>query len=55
MQPANSKPISRRQFLSTTAAGAAVIAGAPAAITASKTDSTLVIGDGDYKYQIVHE
>src|SRR5262249_6582004 len=47
--------ISRRQFLSAAAASAAAIAGAPAVITASKTDSKVIVGEGDYKYEIVHE
>jgi hypothetical protein len=55
MSSARSSSISRRQFLSTAAAGAAVIAGAPAVITASKTDSKIILGEGDYKYEIVHE
>src|SRR5262245_28713781 len=55
MSSARDDSISRRQFLSTAAAGAAVIAGAPAVITASKTDSKVIVGEGDYKYEIVHE
>jgi hypothetical protein len=55
MSSARSVSISRRQFLSTAAAGAAVIAGAPAVVTASKTDSKVLVGEGDYKYEIVHE
>jgi hypothetical protein len=55
MKIARDKSISRRQFIASAAAGAAVIAGAPAVITASKTDSTTIVGEGDYKYEIVHE
>src|SRR5436190_245565 len=55
MKSAASGSVSRREFLTTAAAGAAVIAGAPAVITASKTDSQKIIGEGDYKYEIVHE
>lgn len=47
-------PVSRRQFLSTTAAGAAIAIGAPAVVTASKTDSQVIIGEGDYKYEVTH-
>ena len=45
----------RRQFISTAAAGTAAVLGAPAVLTASKTDSTLILGEGDYKYEVVHE
>ena len=55
MNSAFSGSISRREFLTTTAAGAAAIVAAPAVITASKTDSQKIIGEGDYKYEIVHE
>ncbi len=46
----NSRSISRRQFLSTAAAGAAAVMAAPAVITASKTDSTIILGQGDHKF-----
>ena len=45
----------RRQFLSTAAVGTAAVLGAPAVLTASKTDSTLILGEGDYKYEVIHE
>lgn len=45
--------VSRRQFLSTTTLGAAALA-APHVITASKTESQIVIGEGDYKYEVLH-
>jgi hypothetical protein len=55
LKSANPASISRRQFITTAAAGAAVLAGAPAVITASKTDSKVIVGEGDYKYEIIHE
>ncbi|MGE5191165.1 MAG: twin-arginine translocation signal domain-containing protein [Deltaproteobacteria bacterium] len=55
MSSARSGSISRRQFMARAAAGTAVIAGAPAVMTASKTDSTIIVGEGDYKYEIVHD
>src|SRR5262249_44150182 len=51
----NSRSISRRKFLSTAAAGAAAVVAAPAVITAGKTDSKTIVGEGDYKYEIIHE
>ena len=45
---------SRRQFLSTAAAGGALIAGAPLAFTASRTSDEVIIGEGDFKYRIRH-
>jgi hypothetical protein len=50
-----SNSISRREFLTTAAAGAAAIVAAPAVITASKTDTRIIVGEGDYKYEITHE
>lgn len=45
---------SRRQFLSASAAGAAVILAAPAVATASRTFSEIIIGEGDYRYRVHH-
>jgi DNA-binding beta-propeller fold protein YncE len=47
--------VSRRQFLTTTAAGTLAVVGAPAVLTASKTDSTLMLGEGNYKYEVTHD
>lgn len=57
--------ITRRRFLaSSTAASAAVVAAqlnapllsaAPAAITESKTDSEIILGEGDYRYRVSHD
>ena len=47
--------VSRRQFLSTTAAGTLAVVGAPAVLTASKTDSKPILGEGDYKYEVIHD
>src|SRR6187401_695423 len=48
---------SRRQFLSTATAAAAgaVILGAPTILTASKTESRLVVGEGEHKFEVYHE
>jgi len=46
--------ISRRRFIASTAAGAAVTLVAPAITTASKTDSKVIVGQGDYKYEVSH-
>lgn len=55
MPAARSDSMSRRRFLSSAAAGAAAIVAAPAVITASKTDSKVIVGDGDYKFETVHD
>lgn len=47
--------LNRREFLTATAAGAAIITGAPAVLTAQKSDGPLIVGDGDYKYEVIHE
>lgn len=47
--------VSRRAFLGTVAASSAVLLGAPAVVTASKTDSQpLIVGEGDYRYEVQH-
>ena len=53
-QPRHQKA-SRREFLSTAAAGATAVLAAPAVLVASKSDSKLIVGEGDYKYEVVHE
>jgi hypothetical protein len=45
--------IRRREFLRA-AAGAAAVAATPTILTAKKTDSPLVIGSGEYKYEVLH-
>jgi hypothetical protein len=47
--------LSRRQFLSTTAVGTLAALAAPAIVTASKTDSKLIVGEGDYKFELIHD
>ncbi len=46
---------SRRQFLSTAAAAGVVILGAPTILTASKTESRLVVGEGEHKFEVYHD
>ena len=45
---------SRRQFLASSALGAAAIVAAPAVATASRTSSEVIIGEGEYKYRVNH-
>ncbi|MDP1797467.1 MAG: twin-arginine translocation signal domain-containing protein [Planctomycetaceae bacterium] len=47
--------LSRREFLVTSAAATAAIVGAPAVITAQKSDKPLIVGEGDYRYEVQHE
>ncbi|MCH9724784.1 MAG: twin-arginine translocation signal domain-containing protein [Planctomycetes bacterium] len=51
-----SKPSqTRRDFLKTTAAGTtAAFLGAPAIHAGTKTDSRIVLGSGDYQYEVTH-
>ena len=46
--------LSRRRFLATSALGTAATLTAPAILTASKTDSRIVLGEGDYRYEVSH-
>lgn len=50
----NEKPASRRRFLSTAAAGAAILSAAPMALTASRTSDEVIIGEGQYTYRVRH-
>jgi hypothetical protein len=45
--------IRRREFLQI-AAGAAAVAAAPTILTAKKTSSPVVLGDGENKYEVLH-
>lgn len=49
------KTTSRRQFLSTAAAGATFLTAAPMALTASRTSEEVILGAGEYQYRIVHD
>jgi hypothetical protein len=49
------RSLSRRDFLSASVAGAAAIAGAPLVLTASKTGTPMTIGEGDYRYEVLHD
>jgi hypothetical protein len=48
-----SSTIRRRDFLQL-AAGTAGLLGLPSIVTAKKTDSPVILGDGDYKYEVTH-
>ena len=55
----SSKSVSRRQFLATSALTTSAIAAgaalaAPGIVTASKTNSEVILGEGDYRYQVMH-
>ncbi len=45
----------RRVFLTQTAAATALSIAAPAVITASKSDSKIIVGQGDYRFEIQHD
>lgn len=45
----------RRQFLATSAIGSLAFLAAPAVLTARKSDSKLIVGQGDYKYEVIHD
>lgn len=46
--------VNRRRFIKTTTATAAALA-APTVLTAKKSDSPLVVGEGEHRYEIVHD
>jgi len=55
MDQRDQRAISRRNFLAATAAGATATLAAPAIITASKSDSRVIIGKGDFRYEVLHQ
>jgi anaerobic selenocysteine-containing dehydrogenase len=46
--------LSRREFVKSAAAGAAAVIAAPTIVTAAKTDSQVVVGTGDHRYEAIH-
>lgn len=46
--------VSRRRFLQATAATSAVALAAPGIVTAKKTDGSVVVGQGEYRYEVDH-
>ncbi|QDU95193.1 NHL repeat-containing protein [Lignipirellula cremea] len=54
MKPRPAASLTRREFVGAGLAGAAVLAG-PSILTASKTDSQVILGEGDYRYQVHHD
>ena len=47
--------VSRRQFLATAAAGSAALVGAPTILTAKKTNSPTVVGEGEHRFEVQHD
>lgn len=47
--------VGRRKFLTAGAAAAALTLAAPRIVTASKTDSDLIMGEGDHRYRVHHD
>lgn len=54
MDRSHAASFSRRQFLQTAAASTAAVVAAPAIRAASKTDSTVIVGEGDYRFEVEH-
>lgn len=54
MSRSASRP-TRRSFLKSAAAGGAMLAGAPAVITAAKTEKALIVGEGEHRYEVRHD
>ncbi len=54
MSRTNRRSVSRRQFLAHTAMGAAALA-APAVVTADKTGARSIVGDGDHRFEAIHD
>ncbi len=54
MPQSSENGISRRRFLAAAAAATTVSMTVPAIATASKTDSKMIVGQGDYRYEVQH-
>ena len=46
---------SRRQFIQSTAVGVATAVVAPAVITAAKSDTRIILGEGDHQFEVNHD
>lgn len=55
MSTSRSESLTRREFIQTSAAVTASVIAAPAIATASKTDSQIILGEGDYRYEVLHD
>lgn len=55
MQRRIHRSLTRRGFLARSAAGVAAGLAAPALVTARKSDSQVIVGEGDYRYEIQHD
>lgn len=55
MKPSRHRLLSRRNFLAAAAAGATACLAAPAVVTADKSGSRKVIGQGDHQFQVLHD
>ena len=50
----NPSKISRRRFMKSASVASVAIAAAPSILTAKKTDSATIIGEGEFKYEVQH-
>ncbi len=50
----NQSEFTRRRFLETSLVGTAATLAAPAIVTARKTDSSPIVGSGEYQYEVQH-
>jgi hypothetical protein len=55
MRQSRRSTMSRRRFLGAAAAGSAALVTAPRVLTAKKTDGPLVVGEGEYRFEVQHD
>jgi hypothetical protein len=55
MSQSQHRSVSRREFLATTATATAATIAAPAAIVASKTGAAPVVGEGEHRFEVIHD
>ncbi|MFP6752494.1 MAG: hypothetical protein VB855_12510, partial [Pirellulaceae bacterium] len=55
MKKTHRSGFSRRQFIQSAVTGVAGTIVAPAVITAAKSDSTIILGEGDHQFEVNHD
>ena len=49
------RSVSRREFLATSATATAATIAAPAALVASKTGAAPIAGEGEHRFEVIHD
>ncbi len=55
MGQSQQRSVSRREFLATSATATAATIAAPAALVASKTGAAPIVGEGEHRFEVIHD